>query len=139
MKKEIFDALLGHDQARNSAADSKDDDPFHAAEDPAYVMGLLKQAEGQCVIDSTTTHAELALAAIYGTARRTLEKQVNRVESLSQALEKLIKEYTAERDALYDGATNQDGAYDHPDDRQAVEEMDAIIDAAKSALTGSVQ
>lgn len=49
-------------------------------------------------------------------------------------LETVAKAYRAERDSLYDSVTNSEGEYDHPDDKAAVEYMDAIIDSAFKLL-----
>lgn len=55
-------------------ADEMDGDQYYTAQDPEYVIDLLKTAEGRCVIDSTTAHKDVALASTFGTARRTMER-----------------------------------------------------------------
>ncbi len=59
------------------AADKANSDPYNQANDPEYVIAVLKQAEGRCLIDATTAHQDVALASILGIARRTLEKITN--------------------------------------------------------------
>ena len=56
------------------AAEKADGDTYNQANDPEYVIMVLKQAEGRCLIDAPTAHTEVALAAVLGMARRTLEK-----------------------------------------------------------------
>lgn len=74
----MADEIEAHAQAKwdswDEAADKANGDPFSQANDPEYVITVLKQAEGRCLIDATTAHQEVALAAVLGMARRTLEK-----------------------------------------------------------------
>lgn len=60
------------------------------------------------------------------------------IERLRDGYGALLKEYTAERDQLYDCVTNSEGGYSTEDDKRCVDEMDAIIDAALALLTASV-
>lgn len=46
----------------------------------------------------------------------------------------LLKEVTLSRDSLYDSVTNIRGEYDSDDDRQAVEELDELINRARAIL-----
>ena len=61
----------------DAAADKADADPYSQATDPEYALKVLKQAEGRCLIDATTAHQEVDLAAVFGMARRTLEKEIS--------------------------------------------------------------
>ncbi len=65
---------------------------------------------------------------------KTLRRVQGKIERRRAALERLLKEYVAERDCLYDSVTTPDGQYDHPDSKRAVAELDAIIDEARTAL-----
>lgn len=60
-------------------ADQADGDQYHQADDPEHVVKLLKQAEGRCMIEAHTAHGDIALAATFGCARRTLEKLLSEV------------------------------------------------------------
>lgn len=71
---------------------------------------------------------------IHYLAEENPEEQADRMDALARALIEVTKAYRAERDSLYDGCTLKDGTFDHPDDKAACTEMDAIIARATAAL-----
>lgn len=62
-----------------------------------------------------------------------IKRQSDEIERLGGALQKLIREYRAERDSLYEFMTNAAEEYDTPDDERSVKEMDAVLDEAEAA------